>query len=298
MALPTSGIISLSDIQTEFGGTNPIAISEYYGSYGIPSSGALSMGGTFHGAEKFISMVATGGTVTTDGDYKVHTFTSSGSFVISSIGTDSAFDFMTVAGGGGSGKGPTSPSWRAGGGGAGGFRTSYGSLSGGSSSPESTLTGVVGTYGVTVGAGGNQGNGSNSSFYGLTSNGGGKGGNAINQTPGNASSGGSGGGASGGTYYAGAGSGTAGQGTAGNTGNPGGYASGIGGGAQTNGAGGGTGITTTITGSSLAYGTGLSWEVHGGVNTGDGAGRSGGYTPGTVWFIGGSGIVVVRYKFQ
>ena len=41
MALQSSGAISLSDIQTEFGGSNPISISEYYGSDTVPSSGAI-----------------------------------------------------------------------------------------------------------------------------------------------------------------------------------------------------------------------------------------------------------------
>ena len=52
MALPASGPISLSQIQTEFGGTNPISISEYYGVIaapgGIPSSGPISIG-NFYG---------------------------------------------------------------------------------------------------------------------------------------------------------------------------------------------------------------------------------------------------------
>ena len=55
MALPASGALSLTDIQTEFGGTNPIGLNEYYaggglvpastsGTYGaVPSSGALSI---------------------------------------------------------------------------------------------------------------------------------------------------------------------------------------------------------------------------------------------------------------
>jgi len=55
MTLPTSGPLSLSDIQTEFGGSNPISLSEYYaggtyvpagtsGTYGaVPSSGAISI---------------------------------------------------------------------------------------------------------------------------------------------------------------------------------------------------------------------------------------------------------------
>jgi hypothetical protein len=55
MPLPSSGPLSLNDIQTEFGGSNPIALNEYYagGSYvpsgttgthgAVPSSGAISL---------------------------------------------------------------------------------------------------------------------------------------------------------------------------------------------------------------------------------------------------------------
>ena len=43
MALQSSGAISLNDIQTEFGGTNPIGINEYYGvAAGVPASGTIS----------------------------------------------------------------------------------------------------------------------------------------------------------------------------------------------------------------------------------------------------------------
>ena len=43
MVLQSSGAISLSNIQTEFGGSNPIAISEYYAAAsGIPSSGTIT----------------------------------------------------------------------------------------------------------------------------------------------------------------------------------------------------------------------------------------------------------------
>ena len=58
MALPSSGSISLSQIQTEFGGVNPISLNEYYlgGTYikdgalnpnAIPTSGAISIN-NFH----------------------------------------------------------------------------------------------------------------------------------------------------------------------------------------------------------------------------------------------------------
>lgn len=44
MALPGSGALSLNDIQTEFGGSNPISISEYYGAdTGVPASGTISI---------------------------------------------------------------------------------------------------------------------------------------------------------------------------------------------------------------------------------------------------------------
>jgi hypothetical protein len=55
MALPASGPLTLANIQTEFGGSNPISLSEYYaggglvpagttGTYGaVPSSGTISI---------------------------------------------------------------------------------------------------------------------------------------------------------------------------------------------------------------------------------------------------------------
>jgi hypothetical protein len=44
MPLPTSGPLSLSDIQGEFGGTNPISLSEYYAGGGLVPPGTT---GTF-----------------------------------------------------------------------------------------------------------------------------------------------------------------------------------------------------------------------------------------------------------
>lgn len=64
MAIPSSGALSLSDIQTEFGGSNPISLSEYYaggayvpagttGTYGaVPSSGEISIR-NFYGTSAF-----------------------------------------------------------------------------------------------------------------------------------------------------------------------------------------------------------------------------------------------------
>lgn len=57
MALPLSGPLSLTDIQTEFGGSNPVGLDEYYrgGAYvtanntSVPTSGAISIS-NFYGA--------------------------------------------------------------------------------------------------------------------------------------------------------------------------------------------------------------------------------------------------------
>lgn len=65
MTLPTSGPLTLADIQTEFGGSNPISLSEYYagGSYvpagttgtngAVPSSGTISIS-NFYGTSNVV----------------------------------------------------------------------------------------------------------------------------------------------------------------------------------------------------------------------------------------------------
>jgi hypothetical protein len=59
MALQSSGAISLLDIQNELGGSNPISLSEYYGSAtGVPASGTLSLS-TFYGKIKPLSINVT-----------------------------------------------------------------------------------------------------------------------------------------------------------------------------------------------------------------------------------------------
>ncbi len=60
MALQSSGAISLANIQTEFGGSNPISLSEYYRSGGyvpssatsVPTSGTISLG-NFYGTTNY-----------------------------------------------------------------------------------------------------------------------------------------------------------------------------------------------------------------------------------------------------
>jgi hypothetical protein len=54
MVLQSSGAISLNDIQTEFGGTNPIGINEYYDAAdGVPASGEISFD-DFYGKSNYM----------------------------------------------------------------------------------------------------------------------------------------------------------------------------------------------------------------------------------------------------
>ena len=141
--------------------------------FGVARRGLMARSG--RGFAKF--MIATGGTMTTDGNYHVHTFTGSGTFTVTSLGdsglaADNQVEYLVIAGGGG-GKG-----WvRGSGGGAGGYRNSYGSeTSGGSSASESALTVTATAYTITVGAGGTwQTYSSPSTFSSITCTGGGKG---------------------------------------------------------------------------------------------------------------------------
>ncbi len=87
MALAGSGQLTLGEIAAEFGGSAPHALSEYYGSDTVPSSGEITIG-DFHGTANAVYMVATGGSVSTSGDYKIHTFSSSGSFNVTTGGND------------------------------------------------------------------------------------------------------------------------------------------------------------------------------------------------------------------
>jgi len=149
-------------------------------------------------------IAATGGTVTTSGDYKIHTFTGDGTFCVSEAGNPSGsdtVDYLVVAGGGGSG------SERGAGGGAGGYRESSGAASGCYTvSPLGACVAALpvsaSTYPVTVGAGGGISGpyppygyglrGSNSVFSTITSTGGGGGAGALIASP--CQPGGSGGG--------------------------------------------------------------------------------------------------------
>jgi len=261
-------------------------------------------------------ITATGGTVTTCGDYKIHTFTASGCFAVTSAGNpcgSNAVSYVVVAGGGGTG------GWAAGGAGAGGFREGKCTSDPYTASPLDAGAGLpvsVQTYPITVGSGGtgapyptrNTGTkGSNSVFSTITSAGGGVGapndafpGHDCGATAGN---GGSGGGSTASPTTVGSGNTppvSPPQGNDGGTGHVnspiGGYFGGGGGGAGaagsndpgTNNAGpGGDGVTSSITGSPVARaGGGGGGQVTTGSSTGGsgggGAGGNGGGTnPGT-----------------
>ena len=268
--------------------------------------------------EKYIA--ATGGTITTSGDFKIHTFTGPGSFCVSCAGNavgSNTVSYIVVAGGGGTGRGS--------GGGAGGFREGLGLNDSYTGSPLRSPTGVpvtATTFPITVGAGGagsaagsgdNGTCGSASIFSTITSAGGGKGSDyGPSGTPGGSGSG-----------VGSAGPGAGGNGNdppvappQGNTGgdHPGPHTtnSSAAGGGGAGGAGtdapnpnvgtaGGAGVTTCITASPVGYAGGGGGSVIGPGGTGGAAGSGGGGAgnagtgspyagaPGTVNTGGGAG---------
>jgi len=227
MTLPASGTITLAQIQTEFGGSNPIGLNEYYkgGSYvtsndyapNVPSSGAISLS-NFYNAKK--------------NTLNTQTFTSSTTFTLPS--TSNGILNVYVIGGGGGG-GMHSDYWGG-----------YGADGAAAGIASQTISGLTpgASYTIEVGGGGGGGHygygykdnpfadgyggagGGQSSAFGVISGGGGGGGGG---TP--YQNGGNGGGS-----YGGAGGGSTAPGSAGSgTGNNlswdgGGYgAAGIGG---------------------------------------------------------------------
>ena len=293
-------------------------------------------------------IVATGGTVTTCGDCKIHKFTGPGAFCVSNAGSacgSNTVNYLVVAGGGGGGAGCAA----GGGGGGGGMRFSF---------PNPATGGLpvsVQSYSITVGGGGTKGpgpatassggcgtQGASSVFASITSAGGGFGGaGAGSDKPGGA--GGSGGG--GGRGRPGGNGNTPStpctQGNNGGTGvSPSTSGGGGGGGKGAVGAGapgsaggnGGAGAPLLITGSAVNYaggGGGGSYpaptgqptggaggggkgaptspplaDMDGTDNTGGGGGGGsespsyGTPTNDSPGGSGGSGIVVIRYKFQ
>jgi len=311
-------------------------------------------------------IVATGGTITTCGNFKIHTFTGSSTFTVSAAAVcaaNNAVAYTVVAGGGGGGGDA------GGGGGAGGFREgTTAPVVPYTASPLVAPAGITVTaqgYPIVVGGGGAGGfgqvpgspnfpqgskgtSGGVSTFSTITSAGGGGGAKEPSDpSPGPNDGQGLAGGSGGGGSYTSSGKPLAGKGGVGNTppvspaqgfdggsgpiGTPapsnsssgGGGATQIGGATNPAAAGGdgGNGATTHISGSPVAYagGGGGAGGSGGGAGTGGtGGGGAGGPSgnPGSAGTInrgggggggfpdpqsggaGGSGIVILRYKFQ
>lgn len=235
--------------------------------------------------------VASGGTVTDDGTYRYHTFTSSGTFEVLEGSKD--VEYLIVAGGGAGSGAAWGPSQfnRAGGGGAGGLITGTTNVS-------------VNNYSITVGAGGSSGdertrsNGQDSSAFSQTAIGGGYGGNVVFFTVG---SGGSGGGRGVNRNNIGGpiGNGTAGQGNNGSTNTSSGGGGGGGAGSAGSGSSGGAGLNVWGTvyakggDANTGFGAGASASPNTG-NGGNGA-KAPNNPPNLAGGAGGSGIVIVRY---
>jgi len=285
--------------------------------HGTAKGGAISkkdFGVAFGGGEAFIE--GTGGTVTTDGDYKVHKFTSNGTFEITAgEGDNLVVEYLILGAGAGAG------SNNAGGAGAGAFREAI------------DHSVAVQSYSIVVGAGssgtaynaGDPANGGDSSFDSITSNGGGFGGQDSSGNSSNGSGGGAGDGAgssagTGGTYGndggASTGSSPHGGGGGGGADQAGANASGSGGGNGGNGkisdiieagtdvyycAGGGGAADSGSAGSGGTGGGGAGSITGAGAdatNFGSGGGggtKSGGSNAGG---DGYGGLVVIRYQFQ
>ncbi len=315
-------------------------VDAYEDDSGIDTSGSTNEA---RNASKYysggVAGTASGGTETTytaDGvDYKVHTFTSDGTFSVSTGSAD--VDYLVIGGGGGGG------GKKAGGGGAGGYRTSAGT-SGGGASAETALSVSSGNHTVTVGSGGGGGaggsgngngaqggDGGDSVFSSITSIGGGGGaGNSYNSgRTGGSGGGGKGTGASGTSNQGYSGGSSVSSQAAGGGGGASAVGTGHGGGHSRTGGSGGAGVSSSITGSSVTRaggggagggsgGAGGSGGSGGGgagnsdtgngssasANTGSGGG-GGGYRGaddgggpggnGGSGGSGGSGLVVVRY---
>ena len=244
---------------------------------------------------------AAGGTITYDGDYRIHTFTSTDQLNMV-VGGEAEVLLVGAGGGGGYGTG--------GGGGAGGLIYL----------PSITISGglhdvSIGLPQGTIGYNNPGDNGQPSIFYGLTALGGGGGGSqASNPVNRNGKVGGSGGGGCG--IEAGAGAaGTEDQGHNGGGGSNAyqNWPAGGGGGADTAGGNnGGDGLQIDITGTPTYYaggggggqytsgftgglGGGGDWGQPGTANTGGGGGGGKDQAFGGA---GGSGIIIVRYKYQ
>jgi hypothetical protein len=269
---PIGGVASDATLDTDGQSATFVYVDGTEGWINVTESTGLS------GAPPFI--IATGGTITTSGDCKIHTFTGPGTFSVTAASCTSrnAVSYIVVAGGGSGGSAQYNA---AGGGGAGGYRETKSPITPYTASPlcgyatpgnRITVTSqgypiVVGGGGASVTGNGTDGNdGNNSSFSTITSTGGGAG-TAGNPAPA-ANPGGSGGGAGGGARSTAGGSGNTPPVTPpqGNNGGPsagppspndnaaggGGGAAAVGGAGSTNSNAGGCGTTSSINGTPTA----------------------------------------------
>ena len=269
---PIGGVASDATLDTDGQSATFVYVDGTEGWINVTESTGIS------GAPPFI--IATGGTITTSGDCKIHTFTGPGTFSVTAASCTSrnAVSYVVVAGGGSGGSAQYNA---AGGGGAGGYRETKSPITPYTASPlcgyatpgnRITVTSqgypiVVGGGGASVTGNGTDGNdGNNSSFSTITSTGGGAG-TAGNPAPA-ANPGGSGGGAGGGARSTAGGSGNTPPVTPpqGNNGGPsagppspndnaaggGGGAAAVGGAGSTNSNAGGCGTTSSINGTPTA----------------------------------------------
>jgi hypothetical protein len=173
-----NGICGIASLSTQNQSVSLIYVDATKGWQDIQDSTAGVSGASY--------ITATGGTISCCGDYKIHTFTSDGTFCVSAgCGPIAVVDYLVVAGGGGA------SAHFGGGGGAGGARMSSGTASGCyTASPLGACVAAIPVsvqgYPITVGGGGAGAvsppcgpagaNGSNSIFSTITSTGGGGGG--------------------------------------------------------------------------------------------------------------------------
>ena len=327
------GVAANATLSTEGQSVTFVYVDSTEGWKNVQDSTSNTIGATY--------ITATGGTITTCGNDKIHKFTGPGTFTVCSVGNVAANNQVSyiVVGAGASGGAGNNNNNGSGGGGAGGFREDKSPATPYTASPldgAGNITVTATGYPITVGGGGtasspqNPGSaGSTSTFSTISSAGGGAG--AYNNA---GIAGASGGGGADTGNAAGAGTTPPVSPPQGNAGGNGigsapSYGGGGGGGATaagTNGAAptagvGGVGATTNIIGSPVAYsggggggaymcGTAAAGGTGGGgaganknasgtagtVNTGGGGG--GANNPSGTSGAGGSGIVIIRYKYQ
>ena len=316
----TSNLTNIVAINSPDRSTAPNTTSICYQT-GVASGGGTGLGG---GNGLIVVMytsitpppVSSGGTVTVNGLYRVHTFTTVGTTTFTFSGPASiTAQLLVVAGGGGSGN----PVGTSGGGGAGGliFLSTVTLTSAGS--PYTVTVGAGGSYNASPGTGGA---GSNSVFGTYTALGGGYGAHVAA-----GGAGGSGGGSTDGLAVGAALQPTSASGGFGNASGTsaaspvygaggGGGAGGVGGNGTTSGGGnGGVGMQITIGGSTAYYAGGGGGGANGGgagtgglggggnaSSSGSGSngtpntgGGGGGSTANTGNSLGGSGIVILAF---